>query len=58
MKKFLLKIDNFIDRMWRNTFATILYYFDNKKDEVDVDWLNMHNNMIQENKNENKSMER
>ena len=54
MKKFLQKIDNFIDRMWRNTYATILYYFDNKKDEVDIDWLNMHNNMMQ-NKDEQSS---
>ena len=54
MKKFLQKIDNIIDRMWRHTYATILYYFDNKKDEVDIDWLNMHNNMMQ-NKDEQSS---
>lgn len=45
MKQLLKKLDNLIDRMWRNTVATILYYFDNKKDEVDIDWLNMANNM-------------
>ena len=45
MKELLKKLDNLIDRMWRNTVATILYYFDNKKDEVDIDWLNMANNM-------------
>lgn len=45
MKELFKKLDNFIDRMWRNTYATILYYFDNKKDEVDIDWLNMSNNM-------------
>lgn len=45
MKELLKKLDNLIDRMWRNTVATILYYFDNRKDEVDIDWLNMANNM-------------
>ena len=48
MKKLLKKLDNFIDTMWRNTFASILYYFDNRKDEVDIDWLNMHNDMMQD----------
>jgi len=45
MKELFKKLDNFIDTMWRNTVASILYYFDNKKDEVDIDWLNMANNM-------------
>ena len=45
MKKLLKKLDAYIDRMWRNFYATILYYFDNRKDEFDIDWLNMANNM-------------
>ncbi len=48
MKELFKKLDNFIDTMWRNTVASILYYFDNKKDEVDIDWLNMHNDMIKD----------
>jgi hypothetical protein len=47
MKKLFKKLDNSIDKMWRNFYATILYYFDSRKDEVDIDWLNMHNDMIQ-----------
>ncbi len=45
MKQLLKKLDNFIDTMWRRTCATIFYYFDNRKDDVDIDWLNMANNM-------------
>lgn len=47
MKKLLKKLDAYIDKTWRNFYATILYYFDNRKDEIDIDWLNMHNDMIQ-----------
>jgi len=54
MKKLLKKLDKFIDRMWRNTVEYFLYYFDDKKDEVDIDWLNMHNDMIK-NKDEQSS---
>ncbi len=49
MKEFLKKLDNFIDTMWRKTCATIFYYFDNKLEE-DIDWINMHNNMIEDKK--------
>lgn len=55
MRKLFKKLDNFIDTMWRNTVASILYYFDNRKDEVDIDWLNMHNNMMLQDKPEKKS---
>jgi len=54
MKELFKKLDNFIDTMWRNTVASILYYFGKKKDKVDIDWLNMHNDMIQ-NKDEQSS---
>ena len=43
MIKLLKRIDNFIDRAWRNTGATIFYYFDKRVEEDDIDWLNMHN---------------
>ena len=43
MRKLLKRIDNFIDRAWRNTCATIFYYFDKRVEEDDIDWLNMHN---------------
>jgi len=41
--KLLKKIDNFIDKMWRNTYASFIYYFDSRKEEDDIDWLNMSN---------------
>ena len=50
MRKLLKRIDNFIDRAWRNTCATIFYYFDKRVEEDDIDWLNMHNFMQSENK--------
>lgn len=48
--KLLRKLDNFIDRLWRRTCATIFYYFDNKVEEEDIDWLNMQNNIIEDKK--------
>lgn len=50
MRKLLKRIDNFIDRAWRNTCATIFYYFDKRVEEDDIDWLNMHNFMQSEKK--------
>jgi len=50
IKKSLKKLDNYIDKMWRKTCATIFYYFDNKLEEEDIDWINMHNNMIEDKK--------
>jgi hypothetical protein len=44
---FLKKIDKFIDKQWRQTCSAIFYLFNCRKNEVDIDWLNMHNNMIQ-----------
>lgn len=45
MKILLKKLDKYIDKMWRSTVAYLLSFFDNKKNEVDIDWLNMANNM-------------
>ena len=54
--RFWRKVHNLIDRAWRHTHASILYYFDNRKDEVDLDWLNMHNNIMEkQNERPNKS---
>ena len=50
MKEFLKKLDKFIDTMWRRTCATIFYYFDNKLEEEDIDWLNMQNNITEDKK--------
>ncbi len=54
--RFWRKVHNIIDRAWRHTHASIMYYFDNRKDEVDIDWLNMHNNIMEkQNERPNKS---
>jgi len=54
--RFWRKVHNLIDRAWRHTHASILYYFDNRKEEVDIDWLNMHNNIMEkQNERPNKS---
>lgn len=54
IKEKLMRLDIYIDRMWRKTVAYFLYYFDNRKDRVDIDWLNMHNDIIK-NKDEQSS---
>jgi hypothetical protein len=49
---FFKKIDRFIDRRFRE-FASFLYYLADKKvEEEDIDWLNMHNNMMEDKKND------
>lgn len=48
MKNFFKKLDKTIDKLYR-PFANWLISLNNKED---VDWLDMHNNMIEENKNE------
>lgn len=54
--RFWRKVHNLIDRAWRHTHASIMYYFDSRKDEVDIDWLNMHNNIMEkQNERPNKS---
>lgn len=42
MKKLLRKLDKTIDKFYK-PFAYWLISFNNKED---VDWLNMHNNMV------------
>jgi hypothetical protein len=52
MMKLLRRLDRFLDRRWRSTHAAIVYLFDRRKDPVDIDWLNMHNDMkLDEKKN-------
>lgn len=45
MKKLLIRLDNFLDRKWRETCEIIFYYLDKRVDEEDIDWLNMNNHM-------------
>ena len=52
IKKLLRKLDATLDRKWRETCAIIFYYFDSRKDEVDIDWLNMHNDIMEDKKND------
>ena len=48
---FFKKLDRFLDRKWRE-FSSYLYYLADKKvEEEDIDWLNMHNNMMEDKKN-------
>lgn len=51
MKKILKKLDSFLDRKWKET-CSVIFCLAGVKVEEDIDWLNMHNNMIEENKNE------
>ena len=54
--RFWRKVHNIIDRAWRHTHASIMYRFDSRKNEVDIDWLNMHNDIMEEqNERPNKS---
>ena len=46
MKKLFLRLDSFLDRKWRETCAVLFYLADKKIVEEDIDWINMHNNMI------------
>ena len=50
--RFWRKVHNIIDRAWRHTYASIMYYFDSRKDEVDIDWLNMHNSIMEDKNND------
>ena len=43
--RLLRKLYATLDRKWRETCAIIFYYFDSRKNQVDIDWLNMHNDM-------------
>lgn len=53
MLNLLRKLDRFLDRHWRSTHDKIVALFDRRKDPVDIDWLNMHNDMVNR-KNDNK----
>ena len=48
IKNFLKKLDKLIDKFYK-PFAYWLISLNNKED---IDWLNMHNNMIEEKKDE------
>jgi len=50
MRNLLRKLDHFFDRKWRETCAVLFYLADKKVEEVDIDWLNMAND-IKENNN-------
>jgi hypothetical protein len=43
--KFFKTLDLFFEKQWRITNEAIVYLFNIKQDE-DIDWLNMHNNMV------------
>ncbi len=47
MMKLLRRLDNFLDRNWRE-FAEFLNRLAGKKPVDDIDWLNMHNNMMED----------
>ena len=50
MIKIIKNIDNFLERKWRETSAVLFYLADKKVNEEDIDWINMHNNMIEDKK--------
>ena len=45
IKAFFQKLDRWIDNTWRDFYAFVMYRIDSKKDEVDIDWLNMANDI-------------
>jgi len=47
MMKLLRRLDNFLDRNWRE-FAEFLNRLAGKKPVDDIDWLNMHNDMMED----------
>jgi hypothetical protein len=49
---FLKAIDRFLDRKWRECSSFLYYLADKKVEEEDIDWLNMHNNMMEDKKND------
>jgi hypothetical protein len=53
IKTFFKKLDRFLDRKWREVSSFLYYLADKKVEEEDIDWLNMHNNMIKDKKNDN-----
>ena len=45
IKALFQRLDRWIDNTWREFYAFVIYRFDSKKDEVDIDWLNMANDI-------------
>jgi len=52
IKAFFQRIDRWIDNTWRDFYAFVMYRIDSKKDEVDIDWLNMANDIRENNNHE------
>jgi len=52
IKNFLKKLDNFLDRKWKET-SKILLYLASVKEEQDSDWVGMQKNINKDKKNEN-----
>ena len=50
MKKLLIRLDNFLERKWRETSTFLLYLADKRVEEEDIDWLNMNDNYIKSKK--------
>ena len=46
MKKFFQALDKYLDKSWREFSAFIYHIADKRVEEVDIDWLNMHNDMV------------
>ena len=49
IKKFFIKLDRFIYKHWSRTARSIMRLC-GIKIEQDIDWLNMHNNMMEDRK--------
>ena len=45
LKALFQRLDRWIDNTWREFYAFVMYRIDSKKDEVDIDWLNMANDI-------------
>jgi len=46
VRNLLRRLDHFLDRKWRETCEVLFYLADKKVEEDDIDWLNMHNDMV------------
>ena len=46
MRNLLRKLDHFLERKWRENREVLFYLADKKVEEDDIDWLNMHNDMV------------
>ena len=52
LKVFFQRLDRWIDNTWRDFYTFVMYRIDSKKDEVDIDWLNMANDIRENNNHE------